>query len=93
VLEHGLLVFRVVVFGVLRDVAELACLLDPLGHLSALDRREMLDFLLQLLVPLWGENDFLHRPPPRPRIQKRGAHGHRRGRHCSYAVKPKTFVA
>ena len=35
VLEHGLLVLRVVVLGVLGDVAELAGDADPLGDLAA----------------------------------------------------------
>ena len=59
-LEHGLLVLGVVVLGVLGDVAELACLLDALGHLAPLDGREVLDLFLQLVVPFGGENDFLH---------------------------------
>ena len=50
-LEQGLLVLGVVVLGVLGDVAELARLLDPLGDLAALDRREMLDLRPQLLEP------------------------------------------
>ena len=42
-LEQGLLVLGVVVLGVLRDVAELARLLDPLGDLATLDGGQVLE--------------------------------------------------
>ena len=62
VLELGLLVLGVVVLRVLGDVAELARLLDPLRHLAALGRREVLDLLLELGVALFGEDHFaVHR--------------------------------
>src|SRR5262249_40004302 len=65
-LELRLLVLGVVVLRVLGDVAELARLLDALGHLPTLDRREVLDLLLQLLKALFGEDDFaLHVSPSR----------------------------
>jgi hypothetical protein len=54
-----LLVLGVVVLGVLRDVAELACLLDPLGDLTAALGRQVLDLLLQILESLGGEDDVL----------------------------------
>src|SRR5919198_195388 len=60
VLEQHLLVLRVVVLGVLRNVAELAGDPDALRHLAALCGRELLDFCLQLLVALRCEDDFLH---------------------------------
>ena len=60
-LEHRLLVLRVVVLGVLGDVAELARDADPLGDLAALLGREVLDLLLELLVALGREDDFLQR--------------------------------
>ena len=61
VLEHRLLVLGVVVLGVLGDVAELAGDADPVRDLAALLGREHLDLLLQLLVALRRENDFLQR--------------------------------
>ena len=60
-LEQGLLVLGVVVLGVLADVAELARLTDALGHLFALDGREVGDLVLQLLEAFFGEDDFLAR--------------------------------
>jgi hypothetical protein len=59
VLEHRLLVLGVVVLGVLGDVAELAGDPDPLRDLAALLGLQVLDLLLELLVPLCGEDDFL----------------------------------
>jgi hypothetical protein len=61
VLEQRLLVLRIVVLGVLGDVAELPRDADPLGHLAALVGRQVLDFLSELLVPLGGEDDLLQR--------------------------------
>jgi hypothetical protein len=60
VLEHRLLVLRIVVLGVLGDVAEFARLLDALGNLAPLHGREVLDLFLELVVPFGRENDFLH---------------------------------
>src|SRR5947207_5063354 len=51
-LEHGLLVLRVVVLGVLADVAELARLLDALRHLAAARPGEVLDLRLELFESL-----------------------------------------
>ena len=59
VLEHRLLVLRVVVLGVLGDVAELARDADPLRDLAALVGLQEVDLLLQLLVALGREDDFL----------------------------------
>src|SRR5437763_4420639 len=58
-LEVGLLVLRRVVLRVLGDVAELARLADAVRDLAALLRRQNLDLLLELLVALRRENDFL----------------------------------
>ena len=55
-LEQRLFVLGVVVFGVLGDVAEFARLLDPRRDLAAFGRREELDFLFQILQPLWGDD-------------------------------------
>src|SRR5262245_43456746 len=54
-LQHRLLVLGVVVLGVLRDVPELARRLDAIGHLATLVGLEELEFLLQLLEPLGGD--------------------------------------
>src|SRR4051812_43745582 len=56
-LEHCLLVLRVVVFGVLADVAELTRLLDPLGHFAPPRTGEVLDLGLYFLEALWSEDD------------------------------------
>ena len=61
VLEQRLLVLRVVVLGVLRDVAELAGGADPVRDLAALVVREKLDLLLELLVAFGSEDDVLQR--------------------------------
>jgi hypothetical protein len=58
-LEHRLLVLGVVVLGVLRDVAELPGILDPLGHLLAAHGGKVLDLGLQILETLRCEDDFL----------------------------------
>src|SRR3954470_932064 len=58
-LEHRLLVLGVVVLGVLRDVPELAGLLDALGDLAALGGGEVLDLLLEVLEAFGGEDDVL----------------------------------
>src|SRR5262249_49384584 len=73
-LEQHLLVLRVVVLCVLGDVAELALDADPLRYLAALDGRELFDLVLELLVALGRENDFLHCLHPFLR-KKRGATG------------------
>src|SRR4029079_5135073 len=46
VLEQHLLVLRVVVLGVLRDVPEFSGDADALSHLAAFDGRELLDLVL-----------------------------------------------
>ena len=56
-LEHHLLVLGVVVLGVLRDVAELARLLDALGDLAPAGGLQMLELVLELLEPFRGEDD------------------------------------
>ncbi len=83
VLEHRLLVLRVVVLGVLGDVAELARDADAIRHFPPLLGREVLDLVLQLLVALGGEDHFLHVNgllDPKKRAARRkavaeGAHG------------------
>src|SRR3954451_12523830 len=56
-LQHRLLVLRVVVLRVLGDVSELAGGADPLGHLAPTIGRQVVDLLLELFEPLWGEDD------------------------------------
>jgi len=58
-LEHRLLVLGVVVLGVLRDVAELARLLDASGYLAAALSREVLELGLEIGQAFGGENDVL----------------------------------
>src|SRR3954470_21536904 len=58
-LEHGLLVLGVVVLGVLRDVAELAGLLDALGDFAPLGALQVLQLLLEVLEPFFSEDDVL----------------------------------
>src|SRR5436190_8664238 len=62
-LEQRLLVLGVVVLGVFGDVAELTRDPDTVGDLAALVVRQVLDLLLELLVPLWSEDDVLHNLP------------------------------
>src|SRR5262249_45764098 len=62
-LEHGLLVLGRVVLGVLCDVSELACDLDPLGDLAPTRRREDLDLALERVVALSGQDDVLQLQP------------------------------
>ena len=59
VLEHRLLVLRVVVLGVLGDVAELARDADAVGDLPTLVGSQQLELLRQVLVALGGEEHFL----------------------------------
>ena len=56
-LEHHLLVLGVVVLGVLRDVAELAGLLDALGDLAPAGGLQLLQLFLEPLEPFGGEDD------------------------------------
>src|SRR6266436_7843165 len=71
----GLLVLRGVVLGVLRDVSELARLPNAVRNLPALVGREKFDLLLELLVPLGRENDFLQNDgPPETPIPKWPGH-------------------
>src|SRR5690242_14022485 len=58
-LEHHLLVLGVVVLGVLRDVAELAGLLDALGHLATLRGLQVVELALERLETLGSEDDVL----------------------------------
>ena len=59
VLEHRLLVLRVVVLGVLGDLAELAGDANAVGDLAALLGAQHLELLRELLVALGGEEHFL----------------------------------
>jgi hypothetical protein len=61
VLEHRLLVLRVVVLGVLRDVAELARGPDAVGNLAPPVGAERLELLLEGLVALGCEDYVLQR--------------------------------
>ena len=58
-LEHRLLVLGVVVLGVLRDVAELARLLDPGGDLAPAAGGQLIEFCLQVREAFRGEDDVL----------------------------------
>jgi hypothetical protein len=59
VLEHCLLVLGVVVLRVLGDVAELAGDTDAIRHLAPLLVPQVIDLLLELLVALGRQDDFL----------------------------------
>jgi hypothetical protein len=83
-LEQHLLVLGVVVLGVLRDVAELPGDPDPLRDLAAAGRREIFDLVLELLVALWCEDDFLHdRPLLMKKARRRGAVAGGNGSHSA----------
>src|SRR3954453_18005222 len=71
VLEQGLLVLRVVVLGVLGDVAELTGGLDAVRDFAALLVREELDFLLELLVALGSKDYVLQNWPPERKNARR----------------------
>ena len=60
VLEHHLLVLRVVVLGVLGDLTELARRGDPLRDLAALLRAQPVELALELLVAFGSEDHVLH---------------------------------
>ena len=68
VLEHHLLVLRVVVLGVLRDLAELTRRRDPLRDLPALRRPQHVELARQLLVALGSEDHILHENASRDEI-------------------------
>jgi hypothetical protein len=57
VLEHRLLVLRIVVLRVLGDIAELTGDADALGDMPAALDTERLELVLERLVALGGEND------------------------------------
>src|SRR3954463_4664544 len=63
-LEHCLLVLRIVVLGVLGDVPESPRLSDPLRHLLTASRAQVLDLRLQLIESLLCEDDFLRHSNP-----------------------------
>ena len=78
-LEHHLLVLRVVVLRVLGDLAELARSRDALGDLAPLlRRRSTFELGRQLLVTLGSEDHVLHETPPETRL--RGLAGPDNGR-------------
>jgi hypothetical protein len=64
VLEHRLLVLRVVVLGVLGDVAELAGDADALGDVATTLAAEGVELGLERFVALGGENDVSQGEPP-----------------------------
>src|SRR5918994_2384342 len=75
VLEHRLLVLRVVVLGVLGDVAELTSDADAIGDLAPSLGREVRDLFLQLFVTLRSEDHFLHdRASSMPKEKRAGRH-------------------
>src|SRR5205085_5414089 len=80
----------VVVLRVLCDVAELPRDADPVGHLSTLVVREEVDLLLELLVALRREDDFLHCEPPDPLLKKKRGAGRAPSR--ARMVPPSTGV-
>src|SRR6266576_2021771 len=82
----GLLVLRRVVLGVLRDVSELARLPNAVRDLAALVGREVLDLLLELLVPLGRENDFLQNYGP-PETRYRNSRGHPASGGCGWYLR------
>jgi hypothetical protein len=61
VLQHRLLVLRVVVLRVLGDVAELARGADPLGDLAAAVAAQDIELLLEGVIPLGGEDNVLQK--------------------------------
>ena len=73
VLEHHLLVLRVVVLGVLRDLAELARSRDALRDLPAPRGPQHVELARQLLVALGSEDHILHKTPPETRLRGRPA--------------------
>jgi len=73
VLEQRLLVLRVVVLGVLGDVAELARGLDPVRDLAALVVREILDLLLKLLLAFRSKDDVLQLASSKKNARRKGA--------------------
>src|SRR5580700_488819 len=63
-LEHSLLVLRLIVFGILRDVAEVLGVLDALGHLGATNRAQFFQFVLKLDETVSREQHrFVHSIP------------------------------
>src|SRR5256885_71850 len=82
----ALLVLRRVVLGVLCDVSELARLPNAVRDLAALVRREVLDLLLELLVPLGRENDFLQNYGP-PETRYRNSRGHPASGGCGWYLR------
>ncbi len=72
-LEHHLLVLRVVVLGVLGDLAECARRGDALGDLPPLLRPQPVELALQLLVALGSEDHILQEMPSETR--RRGPAG------------------
>ena len=68
VLEHHLLVLRVVVLRVLGDLAEFARGRDALRDLAPLVRAQHVELALQLLVALGSEDHVLHETPSRDEI-------------------------
>jgi asparagine synthase (glutamine-hydrolysing) len=89
-----LLVLRGVVLGVLGDVAELARFTNAIRDLASLFRREVLDLLLELLVPVGSENDFLQDlgPPGDPDVETAGGGPHRPVRRGRMVPRPPMLV-
>jgi hypothetical protein len=70
VLEHRLLVLRVVVLRVLGDVAELARGPDALGDLATTVAAQDVELLLEGVVPLGGEDHVLQEREPPGRLKR-----------------------
>jgi hypothetical protein len=60
-LQHGLLVLGIIVFGVLGDIAKIPGCADPFGYLLPLDRGEIGDLVLKLLEAFFCKYDFFAR--------------------------------
>src|SRR5919112_1042818 len=76
--QQALLVLRVVVLGVLRDIPEVAGLTDAIGDLFATRACKVGEFFLELLEPLGG-NEFLVLVGHKPRDYKGGLESCQRG--------------
>src|SRR5262249_13164891 len=73
VLQERLVVLRVVVLGVLGDVAELARDADPVGDLAPLLGPQVLELLCELRIPVPGKDDFLQDRLLLQRLRRRRA--------------------
>src|ERR671917_1544992 len=86
-LQQILFVFRVVVLGVLRDVAELACLPDTVGDLLAAHLGKICEFLVELLETFRGD-ELLILVSHKPRDYTGGVTGCQRSEAAGYRRQP-----